>query len=285
MRQYEMKAEARTNAGSRSSRGLRREGRIPAVLCGHGVETRPLHVSVREFDEARKQHARIILLQLAGATEPAIIHDVAWDTITQEPLHVDFQRINMNEKVVVEVPIKTKGPSKGEADGGILVVQLDQVRVRCLPLEIPDQIDEKVANLGAIVEEKFHSIDGQFRERDTRSERESRDNKVAVDAAFAAQKEAASEQNKSNTLAISKSEVATQETINKLSELFRTTTDALGANISDLKDRVNRMESIRQGGTEARAGLSSGAGAIAAVGTIILAAIVIIGFVATRGGP
>ena len=152
-------------------------------------------------------------------------------------------------------------------------------------IEIPDQIDEKVANLGAIVEEKFHSIDGQFRERDTRSERESRDNKVAVDAAFAAQKEAASEQNKSNTLAISKSEVATQETINKLSELFRTTTDALGANISDLKDRVNRMESIRQGGTEARAGLSSGAGAIAAVGTIILAAIVIIGFVATRGGP
>jgi len=147
MRQYEMKAEVRTNAGSRSSRGLRREGRIPAVLCGQGVETRPLHVSVREFDEARKQHARIILLQLAGATEPAIIHDVAWDTITQEPLHVDFQRINMSEKVVVEVPIKTKGPSKGEADGGILVVQLDQVRVRCLPLEIPDQIDVDIRPL------------------------------------------------------------------------------------------------------------------------------------------
>ena len=147
MRQYEMKAEVRTSAGSRSSRGLRREGRLPAVLCGHGVETRPLHVSVREFDEARKQHARVILLQLAGATEPAIIHDVAWDTITQEPLHVDFQRINMNEKVVVEVPIKTKGPSKGEAEGGILVVQLDQVRVRCLPLEIPDQIDVDIRAL------------------------------------------------------------------------------------------------------------------------------------------
>ena len=147
MRQYEMKAEVRASAGSRSSRGLRREGRIPAVLCGHGVESRTLHVSLREFDEARKQHARVILLQLAGATEPAIIHDVAWDTITQEPLHVDFQRINMNEKVVVEVPIKTKGPSKGEAEGGILVVQLDQVRVRCLPLEIPDQIDVDIRAL------------------------------------------------------------------------------------------------------------------------------------------
>ncbi len=147
MRQYEMKAEVRTSAGSRSSRGLRREGRIPAVLCGHGAESRPLHVSLKEFDEARKQHARVILLQLAGAKEPAIIHDVAWDTITQEPLHVDFQRINMNEKVVVEVPIKTKGPSKGEAEGGILVVQMDQVRVRCLPLEIPDQIDVDIRPL------------------------------------------------------------------------------------------------------------------------------------------
>jgi hypothetical protein len=53
----------------------------------------------------------------------------------------------MNEKVVVEVPIKTKGPSKGEAEGGILVVQLDKVRVRCLPLEIPDQIDVDIRAL------------------------------------------------------------------------------------------------------------------------------------------
>jgi large subunit ribosomal protein L25 len=147
MRQFEMMAEVRTGAGSRSSRGLRREGRLPAVLCGQGVETRPLHVSVREFEEARKLHARVIVLKLGGATEPAIIHDVAWDTITQEPLHVDFQRINMNERVVVEVPIKTKGPSKGEAEGGILVVQMDQVRVRCLPLEIPDQIDVDIRAL------------------------------------------------------------------------------------------------------------------------------------------
>src|SRR5262245_52641715 len=100
MRQFEMKAEARTGAGSRNRRGLRREGRVPAVLCGMGAESRPLHVSARDFDEARKQHARIILLQLGGAAEPAIVHEVAWDTITQEPLHIDFQRINMKEKVV-----------------------------------------------------------------------------------------------------------------------------------------------------------------------------------------
>ena len=96
-------------------------------------------MSVKDFEDARKKHARIIVLQLAGATEPAIIHDIDWDVVTQEPLHVDFQRVNMNEKIVVEVPIKTKGPSKGEAEGGILVLQMGQVKVRCLPLDIPER--------------------------------------------------------------------------------------------------------------------------------------------------
>ncbi len=157
MRQFEMKAELRTTSGSRVSRQLRRDGRLPGVVCGHGIESRPVHVSVKEFDEARKQHARIIMLQTGGQSEPAIIHDVAWDPMTQEPLHVDFQRINMNERIVVEVPIKAKGPAKGEADGGILVVQLDQVRVRCLPLEIPDSIEVDVKAL--MIHDAIHAKD------------------------------------------------------------------------------------------------------------------------------
>lgn len=147
MRQFEMKAEPRSAAGSRAARKMRREGQIPAVLCGHGVESRSLAVSAKDFDEARKKHARIILLQLAGASEPAIIHEIDWDVVTQEPLHVDFQRVNMKEKIVVDVPIKAKGPSKGEAEGGIFVLQMGQVKVRCLPLDIPDAIEVDIRPL------------------------------------------------------------------------------------------------------------------------------------------
>jgi hypothetical protein len=117
---------------------------------------------------------------------------------------------------------------------------------------IPAQIDEKVNHLANLMDEKVISIERQFAERDTRAERESRDNKVAVDAAFAAQKEAASEQNKSNTLAIAKSETATTETISKLAELFRTTTDALADKIDDLKERVDRGEANNQGQVQNR---------------------------------
>jgi hypothetical protein len=119
---------------------------------------------------------------------------------------------------------------------------------------VPTDTDKQIGHLKELVsgrfdtvDEKFHGIETQFTERDTRSERESKDNKVAVDAAFAAQKEAASEQNKSNTLAISKSETSTSETINKLAELFKTTTDALSANITDLKERITRIEGKSRG--------------------------------------
>jgi HSP90 family molecular chaperone len=115
--------------------------------------------------------------------------------------------------------------------------------------KVPTDVDKQVGHLKELTKETFRTVDErftgvalQFKERDTRSERESRDNKVAVDAAFAAQKEAASEQNKSNTLAIDKSEKATAETLNKQADLFKSTTDALDDKIVGNKDTLNKMD-------------------------------------------
>lgn len=115
--------------------------------------------------------------------------------------------------------------------------------------KMPMEIDAKLLSLQALIQkefaihdERFASVALQFKERDTRSERESRDNKVAVDAAFAAQKEAAAKQDEANSKAIDKSEKATTETINKLTELNRTEIKGLSGTMDDLKDRVTRAE-------------------------------------------
>lgn len=107
---------------------------------------------------------------------------------------------------------------------------------------VPTDVQIAVQNLKELHNERFDSIATQFQERDTRSERESRDNKVAVDAAFAAQKEAASEQNKSNTLAIDKSEKATAETLNKQADLFQSSIKGIESQIVDLKERITGLE-------------------------------------------
>jgi chromosome segregation ATPase len=179
---------------------------------------------------------------------------------------------------------------KGERD--FVEGQLDVLRERLAGVDratelrltdivkIPDQIDEKVSNLAAVTEERFQSIAKQFAERDTRSERESRDNKVAVDAAFAAQKESAAKQDESNQKAIDKSEVATAEKINKLAELFTTTTDALGDKIDDLKERVGKAEGSKAGATESRTGLYAAIGTI--TGVLVLG-MIILGFIVSKG--
>lgn len=117
-----------------------------------------------------------------------------------------------------------------------------------------ERFDDRVARLGDVHAERFASIATQFKERDTRSERESRDNKVAVDAAFAAQKEAAAAENKSNREAIGKSEAATSEKIDKLNELFTTTINAIRQQVDDLKEqRSDDNRALRQSIADAAA--------------------------------
>ncbi len=114
---------------------------------------------------------------------------------------------------------------------------------------IPRMIDEKVRQLSILVDEKiaglmekFHSIDVQFKERDTRTEQYSKDSKVAVDAALQAAKEAVGEQNKSSALAIAKSEAATNKQLDQIGTLIQTTTKGLDEKINDLKGRLDRGE-------------------------------------------
>lgn len=116
---------------------------------------------------------------------------------------------------------------------------------------VPSDVDKQVGHLQSLTEEKFRSVDREMRdreeavnlrfaERDVRSERGARDNKIAVDAAFAAAKEAVAEQNKSSALAISKSEAATTKQIDQISVQIVTITKATDDKIDDIKADLNR---------------------------------------------
>ena len=105
-----------------------------------------------------------------------------------------------------------------------------------------EEMQREIAHLKELVFEKFTAVGERFTERDVRSEREARDNKTAVDAAFAAQKEAAAAQNAANTTAIGKSEDATKEALVKLGEAGEASRQALSDRIDAVKESVSNVE-------------------------------------------
>jgi hypothetical protein len=125
--------------------------------------------------------------------------------------------------------------SLGERDKAIDLFQKSTDSIHIL-------IDEKLLALKSLHEEKFGSIQTQFRERDVRSEQSSKDSKVAVDAALQAAKEAVGEQNKSSALAIAKSETSTTKQIDQLGSLVVSQAKNVDDKITDVKERLTRME-------------------------------------------
>jgi DNA anti-recombination protein RmuC len=176
--------------------------------------------------------------------------------------------------------------------------QLDVLRERLAGIDVATELrvgtgtavtaatDEKIGHLSSLVDERFASIATQFKERDTRSERESRDNKVAVDAAFAAQKEAAAKQDEGNQKSIDKSEKATNESINKLGDVVKASNEALTDKIEDLRTRLSELASQVNGSIQSHAGgQEQKAGVYAAAGfviSLIFVAIAIAGIAIAR---
>ncbi len=107
----------------------------------------------------------------------------------------------------------------------------------------------------AVMIEKFAAVDTRFMERDTRTEQTAEQSKISLDAALAAAKEAVSEQNKANTLAIDKSGAATQKQIDAQAAQMATSVKGLEDRISDLKGRLDRNEGRSQGGAALWAGI------------------------------
>lgn len=145
-------------------------------------------------------------------------------------------------------------------DKAINLIQVQSDRV-------PGHIDGAVSRLQELHAEKFDSIAIQFKERDSRTEQTSKDNKVAIDAALQAQKEAVGKQNEANSQAIAKSEAAFIKQIDQIGTLITTMNSAIDGKINDIKDRLTTIEGVKKGSNELWGYLI----AIAGLGVAILA--------------
>ena len=146
MPEVKIAAETRNEFGKGVARRLRQDGRVPAVLYGHGTETR--HLTLPAHDLMRALRSSNVLLRLEGLTkggEIALPKAVQRDPIKNIIEHVDLILVRQGEKVTVEIPLRLVGEiAPGD---GMLDQQLVQITVEAEATNIPQGLDVDIEGL------------------------------------------------------------------------------------------------------------------------------------------
>ena len=143
-------AERRTTLGKATAR-LRRDGRLPAVVFGHGIASAAVSLDAHEFGVLRRQVGPNALIDLSidGARpKPVLVHGVQIHKVNRRPIHVDLFAVRMTEELTVDVPVHGIGESEAVAKhGGTLLNPSGSVKVRARPDHLPQVIEVDLAVL------------------------------------------------------------------------------------------------------------------------------------------
>jgi large subunit ribosomal protein L25 len=142
--------EPRTSVGTTAAHALRRVGKIPGVVYGHGRAT-PISVDAKQLAELihSGQKSRILDATIGDASDSVLLRRVEADPITRKPLSVDFQRVTRDEAISSNVTVVPAGTPRGVRDeGGVMDVITHALEIKGPAESIPDSLTIDVSELG-----------------------------------------------------------------------------------------------------------------------------------------
>ena len=145
-----LKAEERTEFGSRETRRLRRSGLVPGVVYGGGSEARSFQVNEREVRNILLHGGALIDLEIEGSgAVPVVIKEEQRDPVKGALVHLDLQEVKLDVKIEADVAIELVGgdDSQGVKDGGVLEHVTHQITISALPTAIPESIPVDVSGM------------------------------------------------------------------------------------------------------------------------------------------
>ncbi len=131
---------------------IRRQGQLPAVLYGSGIQPVPIALDARETARVMGgiTGSTLIDLNVGGDTHKVIVRDVQRDPISRQMVHVDFLKVAMDVAIRTEVPIELVGSAPAvKEQGGVLVAGINEIEVEALPGDLPDRIS---VDLGVLMQ-------------------------------------------------------------------------------------------------------------------------------------
>ena len=140
-----LKAIKRDNTSSGSNKKLRSEGLIPAILYGGKNANQNISVEKKDIKNLVNSDtflSKVLELDIDGKKEKVIPRDVAFNVVSEEPVHIDFMRIVTGKKIILEIPVKfiNHSDSPGLKRGGVLNIVRRKVELKCPAENIPNEI-------------------------------------------------------------------------------------------------------------------------------------------------
>jgi large subunit ribosomal protein L25 len=136
--------------GSRTARRLRREGRVPGVIYGHGDAPQHFSVDGRILRNTLAHSGAILQVTLGDGSEtPVLVKDIQRHPVRGEAVHVDLLRVNMDEKISTTVVVELIGGDEapGVVEGGVLSQDTREIHIEALPGDIPESIEHDVTGM------------------------------------------------------------------------------------------------------------------------------------------
>ncbi len=142
MKSITINGSKRESVGKKATKALRNAGQVPCVLYGGN---QPAHFSANELAFSKlvytpNAHTVVIAIE-GGETFNAVLQDIQFHPVTDKILHIDFYQLFEDKEIALNIPVKLNGNSLGVKDGGVLRRNNRKLRIKALPINLPDLIE------------------------------------------------------------------------------------------------------------------------------------------------
>tara|TARA_B100000575_G_scaffold282730_1_gene274770 strand:- start:1750 stop:2442 length:693 start_codon:yes stop_codon:yes gene_type:complete len=142
-----LNVDIRKEHGTSAARRTRLQNKVPAVVYHSGIEAIPLSVDKISLNKALRTGQMIFEINVENKNQFVLVKEVQYHPVTDEIIHIDFQKVKEDEKISLEVAVRSSGEAQGVKLGGLLVQMLNSVTIKCKPAEIPEFLEIDVTNM------------------------------------------------------------------------------------------------------------------------------------------
>lgn len=146
-----LRAESRTEVGKEISKKLRKEGKIPAIIYGGDRESIPISILTKDIKKIlrmEKGENTILRIHRDDLKVDAMLKTLQYDYLSDNIIHADFIRIDLEKPIEVNVPVVIHGEAIGvRLEDGIFDFVNREIKVKCIPSKIPKEIVLDVTDL------------------------------------------------------------------------------------------------------------------------------------------